>query len=105
MDSDGLPIVGPNVDLTKVLVSSCGSTGILFESKGSKKILIERFPEQRENKPQKCCNYGLLLFQVGPINHKRTLAFLNHFIARTVRFLNRFSCVCEEVRTIPQCID
>lgn len=50
MDSDGLPIVGPNVDFTKV----------------------------------------------GPINHKRTLAFLNHFITHSVRFLNRFSCVCEE---------
>lgn len=50
MDSDGLPIVGPNVDYTKV----------------------------------------------GPINHKRTLAFLNHFITHSVRFLNRFSCVCEE---------
>lgn len=35
--------------------------------------------------------------QVGPINHKRTLAFLNHFITHSVRFLNRFSCVCEEV--------
>lgn len=34
--------------------------------------------------------------QVGPINHKRTLAFLNHFITHSVRFLNRFSCVCEE---------
>ncbi|KAL9984757.1 hypothetical protein ACROYT_G007090 [Oculina patagonica] len=50
MDSDGFPIVGPNVDFT----------------------------------------------QVGPINHKRTLAFLNHFITHSVRFLNRFSCVCEE---------
>lgn len=50
MDSDGLPLVGPNVDYTKV----------------------------------------------GPINHKRTLAFLNHFITHSVRFLNRFSCVCEE---------
>ncbi|XP_020904444.1 WASH complex subunit 3 [Exaiptasia diaphana] len=34
--------------------------------------------------------------KVGPLNHKRTLAFLNHFITHTVRFLNRFSCVCEE---------
>ena len=47
------------------------------------------------------CFYGhiplLFGFQVGPINHKRTLAFLNHFITHSVRFLNRFSCVCEEV--------
>lgn len=34
--------------------------------------------------------------KVGSINHKRTLAFLNHFISHTVRFLNRFSCICEE---------
>ncbi|XP_032223494.1 WASH complex subunit 3 isoform X2 [Nematostella vectensis] len=34
--------------------------------------------------------------KVSPLNHKRTLAFLNHFITHTVRFLNRFSCVCEE---------
>lgn len=47
---DGLPIVGPEVDLS----------------------------------------------QTPAINHKRTLAFLNHFITHTVRFLNRFSCVCEE---------
>lgn len=50
MDSDGLPIVGPAIDLTKV----------------------------------------------GSIHQKRTVAFLNHFIAHTVSFLNRFSCVCEE---------
>ncbi|EDO49906.1 predicted protein [Nematostella vectensis] len=36
--------------------------------------------------------------KVSPLNHKRTLAFLNHFITHTVRFLNRFSCVCEEYK-------
>ena len=36
------------------------------------------------------------LLKVGAINQKRTLAFLNHFITHTVRFMNRFSCVCEE---------
>ncbi|CAI9734175.1 WASH complex subunit 3-like [Octopus vulgaris] len=30
------------------------------------------------------------------IYQKRTLAFLNHFITHTVRFLNKFSGVCEE---------
>ena len=35
-------------------------------------------------------------FQVPAINQKRTLAFLNHYVTHTVRFLNRFSCVCEE---------
>ncbi|XP_077864541.1 WASH complex subunit 3-like [Saccoglossus kowalevskii] len=50
MDEDGLPIVGPGVDLTKV----------------------------------------------EAIHQKRMLAFLNHFITHTVRFLNKFSCVCEE---------
>ncbi|XP_013416681.1 WASH complex subunit 3 [Lingula anatina] len=50
MDEDGLPLVGPGVDFTKV----------------------------------------------GAIHHKRTVAFLNHFVIHTSRFLNRFSCVCEE---------
>ncbi|KAK7108376.1 WASH complex subunit 3-like [Littorina saxatilis] len=50
MDSDGLPLVGPGIDYTKV----------------------------------------------EAINQKRTIAFINHFITHTSRFLNRFSCVCEE---------
>ncbi|KAL8610024.1 hypothetical protein ACOMHN_045422 [Nucella lapillus] len=50
MDADGLPLVGPGIDYTKV----------------------------------------------EAINQKRTLAFINHFITHTSRFLNRFSCVCEE---------
>eukprot|EP00037_Helgoeca_nana_P031557 m.404762 g.404762 ORF g.404762 m.404762 type:complete len:139 (-) comp28422_c0_seq1:23-439(-) len=50
MDGDGLPIVGPGIDFTKV----------------------------------------------KPIQHKRTVAFLNHFITHTASFLNRFSTVCEE---------
>ncbi|XP_046844736.1 WASH complex subunit 3-like [Xenia sp. Carnegie-2017] len=50
MDSDGLPIMGPAIDLTKV----------------------------------------------GSIQQKRIVAFINHFVAHTVNFLNRFSCVCEE---------
>lgn len=33
--------------------------------------------------------------QVQPIQHKRTLAFVNHFVTRTASFLNRFSTVCE----------
>ncbi|XP_022094010.1 WASH complex subunit 3-like [Acanthaster planci] len=50
MDADGLPLVGPGVDLTKV----------------------------------------------GAIHPKRLLAFLNHFVTHTTRFLNKFSCVCEQ---------
>ncbi|XP_033101569.1 WASH complex subunit 3-like [Anneissia japonica] len=50
MDADGLPLVGPGVDLSKV----------------------------------------------GAIHPKRMLAFLNHFVSHTTRFLNRFSCVCEQ---------
>lgn len=50
MDSDGLPLVGPGVDLSKVTA----------------------------------------------IHPKRMLAFLNHFIIHTTRFLNKFSCVCEQ---------
>lgn len=37
------------------------------------------------------------LFQVTAIHPKRMLAFLNHFIIHTTRFLNKFSCVCEQV--------
>ncbi|XP_064617599.1 WASH complex subunit 3-like [Liolophura sinensis] len=50
MDSDGLPLVGPGIDYTKV----------------------------------------------EAIHQKRTIAFLNHFISHTARFLNHFSGVCEE---------
>lgn len=50
MDADGLPLVGPGIDYTKV----------------------------------------------EAINQKRTIAFINHFITHTSRFLNRFSCVCED---------
>jgi len=39
---------------------------------------------------------GIDFTKVGAIHQKRTLAFLNHFISHTVRFLNRFSNVCEE---------
>lgn len=31
-----------------------------------------------------------------PLDQKRLLAFINHYVAHTVRFLNRFSGVCEE---------
>jgi len=34
--------------------------------------------------------------QAPAINQKRTLAFINHFITHTVRFLNKFSGACEE---------
>ncbi|XP_011496444.1 PREDICTED: WASH complex subunit CCDC53 homolog [Ceratosolen solmsi marchali] len=34
--------------------------------------------------------------KVPPINQKRTIAFINHFIAHTVIFLNKFSLSCEE---------
>ncbi|CAL1546919.1 unnamed protein product [Lymnaea stagnalis] len=50
MDSDGLPLVGPGIDYTKV----------------------------------------------EAINQKRTIAFINHFIAHTARFLNHFGNVCED---------
>ncbi|XP_078000269.1 WASH complex subunit 3-like [Glandiceps talaboti] len=39
---------------------------------------------------------GVDLTKVEAIHQKRMLAFLNHFITHTVRFLNKFSCVCEE---------
>lgn len=34
--------------------------------------------------------------KVPPINQKRTITFINHFIAHTVTFLNKFSLTCEE---------
>eukprot|EP00040_Diaphanoeca_grandis_P014151 m.71610 g.71610 ORF g.71610 m.71610 type:complete len:345 (-) comp24370_c0_seq1:281-1315(-) len=39
---------------------------------------------------------GIDFTNVKPIKHKRTVTFLNHFIAHTASFLNRFSTVCEE---------
>jgi len=36
------------------------------------------------------------LTKAPPINCKRTLAFVNHFITHTVQFLNRFSGDCEQ---------
>jgi len=50
MDADGLPLVGPGIDYTKV----------------------------------------------EAINQKRTIAFINHFVTHTSRFLNRFANVCED---------
>ncbi|XP_041072272.1 WASH complex subunit 3 isoform X2 [Carcharodon carcharias] len=44
---------------------------------------------------------GIDLTRVPAIQQKRTVAFLNQFIAHTVRFLNRFSTVCEELSSIP----
>lgn len=35
------------------------------------------------------------LTKVVSIHHKRTLAFLNHFVCHTANFLNKFSSVCE----------
>ncbi|OXU30129.1 hypothetical protein TSAR_006878 [Trichomalopsis sarcophagae] len=34
--------------------------------------------------------------KVPPINQKRTIAFINHFIAHTITFLNKFALSCEE---------
>lgn len=34
--------------------------------------------------------------QVEAIQQKRIVAFLNHFVTHTAKFLNRFSSVCEE---------
>lgn len=38
-----------------------------------------------------------LSFKVPAIQQRKIVAFLNQFIVHTVRFLNRFSTVCEEV--------
>uniref|UniRef100_A0A8C6UG69 WASH complex subunit 3 n=1 Tax=Neogobius melanostomus TaxID=47308 RepID=A0A8C6UG69_9GOBI len=40
---------------------------------------------------------GVDLTKVPAIQQRRTVAYLNQFIVHTVRFLNRFSTVCEEV--------
>ncbi|XP_012523623.1 WASH complex subunit 3 [Monomorium pharaonis] len=34
--------------------------------------------------------------KVPPINQKRTVSFINHFITHTVMFLNKFALSCEE---------
>ncbi|XP_020287945.1 WASH complex subunit CCDC53 isoform X2 [Pseudomyrmex gracilis] len=34
--------------------------------------------------------------KVPPINQKRTVSFINHFITHTVTFLNKFALSCEE---------
>lgn len=34
--------------------------------------------------------------KVPPINHKRIISFINHFIIHTVTFLNKFALSCEE---------
>ncbi|XP_076765860.1 coiled-coil domain containing 53 [Xylocopa sonorina] len=34
--------------------------------------------------------------KVPPINQKRTISFINHFIVHTVTFLNKFALSCEE---------
>ncbi|KAH0945553.1 hypothetical protein HN011_011331 [Eciton burchellii] len=34
--------------------------------------------------------------KVPPINQKRTVSFINHFIIHTVTFLNKFALSCEE---------
>ncbi|XP_033225569.1 WASH complex subunit 3 [Belonocnema kinseyi] len=34
--------------------------------------------------------------KVPPINQKRTITFINHFIVHTVTFLNKFALTCEE---------
>ncbi|CAL1568536.1 unnamed protein product [Knipowitschia caucasica] len=39
---------------------------------------------------------GVDLTKVPAIQQRRTVAFLNQFIVHTVKFLNRFSTVCEE---------
>ncbi|CAL1275907.1 unnamed protein product [Larinioides sclopetarius] len=39
---------------------------------------------------------GVDYSKVDPLNQKRTLTFLNHFLIRTTSFLNHFSSVCDE---------
>ncbi|XP_065829057.1 WASH complex subunit 3-like [Oscarella lobularis] len=39
---------------------------------------------------------GVDYTKIDPIDHKELLVFVNHFVTHTVRFLNKFSCVCEE---------
>ncbi|XP_058789810.1 WASH complex subunit 3 [Phymastichus coffea] len=34
--------------------------------------------------------------KIPSVNQKRTIAFINHFIAHTITFLNKFSLSCEE---------
>lgn len=45
--------------------------------------------------------YALICQQVPAIQQRRIVAYLNQFVVHTVRFLNRFSTVCEEVKLFP----
>ncbi|PWA26152.1 hypothetical protein CCH79_00015241 [Gambusia affinis] len=44
---------------------------------------------------------GVDLTKVPAIQQRRVVAHLNQFVVHTVRFLNRFSTVCEELSSIP----
>ncbi len=78
MDEDGLPIVGSGVDLTKVSLTL-------------QHQLLLTWSSDIDNS-----DYTFFL-KVPAIQQRRIIAFLNQFIVHTVRFLNRFSTVCEEV--------
>lgn len=82
MDEDGLPIVGSGIDLTKV--SGCSPRCFC-------RCLCRVYTE--------CSGFidSVYSYQVPAIQQRRIVAFLNQFIVHTVRFLNRFSTVCEEV--------
>uniref|UniRef100_A0A674MXH3 WASH complex subunit 3 n=1 Tax=Takifugu rubripes TaxID=31033 RepID=A0A674MXH3_TAKRU len=41
---------------------------------------------------------GVDLHMVPAIQQRRIVAFFNQFVVHTVRFVNRFAIVCEEVR-------
>ncbi|XP_067945555.1 WASH complex subunit 3-like [Watersipora subatra] len=42
---------------------------------------------------------GIDYTKVKPLDQKRLLAFINHYVTHTVQFLNHFSGVCEEKMT------
>ena len=47
---------------------------------------------------------GIDFNQLEPVDHRRTLAYVNNFIKSTTSFLNHFSSVCEEVRVLRACV-
>lgn len=48
--------------------------------------------------PHLITSLDVCLLQVPAIQQRRIVAFFNQFVVHTVRFVNRFAIVCEEVR-------
>lgn len=83
MNDYKIPIIEPTIDCTKVQTLDFSILSFL--------LLIHN------NRQFYTFLYVLYFYcQVPPINQKRTISFINHFIVHTVTFLNKFTLSCEE---------